>query len=214
MAVRRPLVIVGSNVEELPLGDTLPGVGGGMTVKQQVFTSSGTFTPSTALLDAGGMVEVLLVGGGGGGSNAVDAFSRTGGSGGEVKRRIVQVESAVTVTIGAGGSSVAANVVGNGGAGGTSSFGALVTALGGDGGKSATAMPGRSVGEGSGAGAWVSFGTMRGGVGAYGFSYGGPGNSGAAYANSAPGSGGPGSDAANAASGAGVAGICIVTWWE
>lgn len=35
---------------------------GGRTIKQQVFTSSGTFTPSQALLDAGGAVEVLLVG--------------------------------------------------------------------------------------------------------------------------------------------------------
>jgi len=68
--------------------------------KQQVFTVSGTFTPSQALLDAGGAVEVRCIGGGGGGG---DYYAYGGGSSGMDITRIVTVTGPVTVTIGAGG---------------------------------------------------------------------------------------------------------------
>ena len=53
--------------------------GGGGIPKYQEFTSSGTFTPTQALIDAGGRVAFLIVGAGGmayetgsGGGNAPD----------------------------------------------------------------------------------------------------------------------------------------------
>jgi len=110
--------------------------------KQQVFTVSGTFTPSPGLLAAGGVVEVRCVGGGGGGAighmgpgeKTVFSNSGGGGSGADITR-IVTITGPVTVLVGAGGT---------GGAwtgpprtrheptdGGTTSFGNLVVAPGG-----------------------------------------------------------------------------------
>jgi len=110
--------------------------------KQQVFTVSGTFTPSPGLLAAGGVVEVRCVGGGGGGAigpmaqnaKSVSSNSAGGGSGADITR-IVTITGPVTVLVGAGGT---------GGAwsgpprtrheptdGGTTSFGNLVVAPGG-----------------------------------------------------------------------------------
>ena len=40
---------------------------GGRILKQQIFTSSGTFTPTATHLAAGGWMTILSVGGGGGG---------------------------------------------------------------------------------------------------------------------------------------------------
>jgi len=63
------------------------GGGGGLTPKFQEFNSSGTFTPSQALIDAGGYIEVFLVAGGGAGNNA-----NYGGVGGEVVTNVPGVE--------------------------------------------------------------------------------------------------------------------------
>jgi len=52
---------------------------GGKSLKFQEFLSSGTFTPSAALLAAGGNVTVLLVGGGSGTGGALNGGA--GGSG-------------------------------------------------------------------------------------------------------------------------------------
>lgn len=179
----------GASIVEV--ANAIGGGGSSRTIKQQVFTTSGTFTPSQALLDSGGMVEVLLVGGGGGGRSSGPPV---GGSGGMVLKRVVQVTAARSVTIGAGAST--------GADGGASSFGDLV-ALGGR----ADGLP---CGEGSGTGA--TFGQAPGLVrantsGAYGFGAGGyrewPGVS-------TPPNTGRGGDAGVGAS----SGICIVTWWE
>ena len=40
--------------------DFFPAAGGGLKPKFQEFTSSGTFTPSQALVDAGGFIEIFL----------------------------------------------------------------------------------------------------------------------------------------------------------
>lgn len=88
--------------------------GGGLTPKFQEFTASGTFTPSAALIAAGGYIEVFLVGGG-----AQGASQQYGGTGGEVitKTMYLTSTSGISVTIGAG-----ANDGSNGNDGGASSF--------------------------------------------------------------------------------------------
>lgn len=108
-----------------------------LTVKAQVFTSSGTYTPTS------GMAWCILecVGGGGGGGASSDTIaaqvSAGGGGGGGGYAMIVAnaatVGASQTVTIGAAGSAgtVTGGVGGDGGSGGTSSVGSIVSALGG-----------------------------------------------------------------------------------
>ena len=111
------------------LTDFFPSGGGGLTPKFIEYNSSGIFTPSQALIDAGGYVEVFLVGGGERGANAGQ-----GGCGGEVISTMTYLNSLTdcTVTIGAG-------AVSNGADGGNSIFsgslagGLDITALGGSG---------------------------------------------------------------------------------
>ena len=91
------------------------GGGGGGIPKYQEFTTSGTFTPTQALIDAGGRIGLIVVGGGGGGTNAT--YASFGGVGGEVKfcySTLVNTNS-IAITIGAGGV-----VSGNDGTDGTS----------------------------------------------------------------------------------------------
>src|SRR5690348_13763530 len=88
--------------------------------RQQTFTSSGTFTPSARLLQLGGWVEAFIVGGGGGGGGASgNSGNAGGGGGGQIKRFIVQITGAVTVTVGAGGAAGTAGGAGAGGDGGS-----------------------------------------------------------------------------------------------
>lgn len=82
------------------LSDFLPaaGGGGGGIPKYEEFTSSGTFTPSQALIDAGGRISYIIVGGGG------RSDSNTyGGNGGYVKVGYQTLTSTTgcAVTIGA-----------------------------------------------------------------------------------------------------------------
>jgi len=88
----------------------------------QVFTSSGTFTPTPGVTK----YFVECMGGGGGGAKG------GGGSGGAAKG-FITTSSAQTVTIGAGGA--ASTTYGqNGGSGGATTFGSFITANGGQGG--------------------------------------------------------------------------------
>ena len=108
------------------------GGGGGGIPKYQDFTSSGTFTPTQALIDAGGRVAYFIVGGGERGEIGVYGH---GGAGGQVKMGYATLTSTTgcAVTIGSGGSGS------NNAAGGASSIafnsagGTAVTANGGDG---------------------------------------------------------------------------------
>ena len=59
------------------------GGGGGGIPKYQEFTSSGTFTPTQALIDAGGRVAYMIVGGGEKGESSWP--KKYGGAGGQVK---------------------------------------------------------------------------------------------------------------------------------
>lgn len=108
------------------------------TVNVLVFTTSGTYTPSTGMTSC--LIEVIGGGGGGGGctgSLAANQWSvaSAGGSGGYAKNlfNAATIGGSQVVTVGAGGAGGAA---GNnpGTAGGTSSVGALISATGGAGG--------------------------------------------------------------------------------
>lgn len=109
------------------LTDFFPSGGGGLTPKFEEFNSSGTFTPTQALIDAGGYIEVFLVAGGGrGGDN--------GGGGGEtiLTRMYLSSITVCSVAIGSGATT-------NDGTGGNSVFsgasagGVNLTATGGQG---------------------------------------------------------------------------------
>ena len=189
------------------LTDFFPsGGGGGLTPKFQEFNSSGTFTPSQALIDAGGYVEVFLVGGGAGAGNS----TLKGSTGGEalMKKMYLLNTNGCAVTIGSGGGSAATP-----GAGGDSTFDAsssgsvLVTAKGGivDGNQSQMISP-----------SWGSAGqnqdrTSVSGNGVFGYGAGAKG-----YANEA---GGVSSAKANSGQGGsyygtGGSGYCLIKWYE
>ena len=108
-------------------GYTLPRV--------QVFTASGTYTPSANLV--GAIVECVGGGGGGGGSPGAARQWHTaggGGSGGYSRKYLTstQIGASQTVTIGTAGGGGAGAA--NGSAGNATSFGALCIANGGAGG--------------------------------------------------------------------------------
>jgi len=165
--------------------------------KQQVFTVSGTFTPSPGLLAAGGVVEVRCVGGGGAGGGIYNPNTGSnwtqrkggGGSGADIGR-IVTVTGPVQIIIGAGGSD--AN-------GGTTSFGDLVIAPGG---KKGDYTGGAAGGLGGFAGEKAQNVTGSGGT----FTVGGQGGG--------AGGGGQNSGGGGAYNESGYSGICIVTWEE
>ena len=155
------------------------GGGGGGIPKYQDFTSSGTFTPTQALIDAGGRVAYLAVGGGQRGFWQYNSNDYPeGGTGGQVKFGYATLTSTTgcAVTIGAGGT-------GDGSGGGdttiafNSAGGTAVTSKGGSGGALSY------VGPGAGAKMSISSSTLnKSGAqsGALGFGGGGSAQKGAA----------------------------------
>jgi hypothetical protein len=112
-------------------------IGGAFTTKNQVFTTTGTYTPTTGMA----WCQIEVVGGGGGGAGcpaSVGISSPVGGGGGAggYARKIVSAATigvSQAVTIGAGGAGGAAGLnAGNSGT--TTSVGAIVSATGGVGG--------------------------------------------------------------------------------
>ncbi|WP_143220679.1 MULTISPECIES: hypothetical protein [unclassified Achromobacter] len=103
----------------------------------RTFTANGTYTPTAGTKS----IIVEVVGGGGAGAGAIATTASTssgggsGGSGAYAKARFTSGFSGVAITIGAGGTAAAGAP---GGAGGTTSFGALVTCPGGRGGSIGT----------------------------------------------------------------------------
>ena len=154
--------------------------GGGGKLRYQDFTSSGTFTPSAALLANGGQCYYELIGGGSSGSIGT-SLPGIGGNAGEYKTGVITVTGPVTVTIGAGGAAVASvsgTIAGN--AGSASSIGALATAAGGAKPPAATANNAGCGGRGAGGVGYFTTDTSstldaRGGVGVNGRAGGGGG---------------------------------------
>ena len=189
------------------LTDFFPsGGGGGLTPKFEEFNASGTFTPSQALIDAGGYVEVFLVGGGGGPGNTTP-LSATGGEA-LIKKMYLTSVSSLMVAIGSGGGAGATS-----GAGGDSSVtgptgsGVNLTALGGR-------TDGRNIDMISPSWGGTSNNqdrTSDAGEGVFGYGAGGRG-----YASE---SGGVSSAKANSGQGAryygtGGSGYCLIKWYE
>lgn len=214
---------------------------GGRLINTQVFTSTGTYTPSVGTKSV--VVEVQGAGGGGGGSIAASSGQSSigggGGAGAYAKGRITSAFSGVTVTIGTAGAAGGAGTAG--GNGGTSSFGALISCPGGNGANaSGTAtIPGQqgggvassisiganvinSVGSAGGFGLVVVVNFGYGGIGGASFfggggmPGGGTGSSGAGVAATNKGAGGGGAftAASSSAQVGGAGGAGLVTIWE
>ena len=130
-------------VEEITVGSGLSLSGGVLTqaaqLREQLFTSSGTWTAPAGVTQV--QLVVIAGGGGGGGYNfgGADDGRQGGFAGVAVGSATVVPGTAYTVTVGAGGTGGATSV--NGTAGGTSSFGALMSATGGGGGSASSGSP-------------------------------------------------------------------------
>lgn len=213
----RPVTLVGDASSMWRFPDGQPNLG-----QRQVFTSSGSFTAPFA-----GWYFVRAIGGGGAGGGSTGTRNGGGGGSGEYAEgwHYLTAGQVVTVTIGAGGTG---NVSADGNGGGTTSFGALMTAIGGfagvssagplfSGGKGGLGGTGgqmRVTGGDGQSGSNVAGGTTPGGNGGAGF-FGGGGLSATVAANAAGaayGSGGGGTFGSSIAGGAGAAGMLSVEW--
>lgn len=164
-------------------------------------------------------VTVIGAGGGGGFSASASGLGSAGGGAGGLSQRLVDLAgvTSVSVTVGAGGAG--ATVAGNSGStGGTSSFGAYLSAtggLGGGGNNSNGNAPG-SGGRGSGGDHNTSLGAGSPNYGVFGGAGGGPGprsTQSAAVGNNAPDSGGGGSGAYTGYAGGNGADGCVIIQW-
>ena len=149
------------------------GLAPSFVMNMQMFTASGTYTPSAGLLYA--FIECVGGGGGGGGvvGNATTVNGAGGGGGGAYAHTLASaaaIGASQTVTVGAGG---AGGAVGNnpGGTGGDTSVGALCIAKGGLGGSGVNAAgnygTGGSGGAASGGTGDTNISGQHGGMGFY-----------------------------------------------
>lgn len=129
-------VLTSNGASTLPTWQTAP-VGTGINkVIRQVFTASGTYTPSANMVYCD--IEVCGGGGAGGGSSGTSPRTSGGGGGGGYAKKVVTaatIGASKAVTVGAGGVGVSNST---GGTGGTSSVGVIVSATGGAGGPTAS----------------------------------------------------------------------------
>jgi hypothetical protein len=187
------------------------GGGGGGIPKYQDFTSSGTFTPTQALIDAGGRVAYFAVGGGQRGGDTYNSDYRYGGAGGHIKSGYVTLNATTgcAVTIGAGGTSN-----GSGGGNTTIAFnsagGTAITANGGSGGSYSSS--GAAGGQRANSGSNQNNASAQSGTIGYGMG-------GASYVSATEVSPGIHSPIANTGSGSATgnnaaAGFVRITWFE
>jgi hypothetical protein len=182
----------------------------GRLIGIQIFTSSGTYTPTPGT----NSVIVQVVGGGGGGAGVAAGGSGTGNFGGGgasgsyAAAKVTSAFSGATVTIGAAGSGGASGGNNSGASGGTTSFGSIVSCPGGGGGNSTGATATAVIASGgtstttctiSGATAIANMSGRSGGLGLSGNNV----LSGGAGGNSELGSGGSAMYVGGSASGAG-----------
>jgi hypothetical protein len=107
-----------------------PASGGGLQKYSQTFYKSGTWTKPSGVKQ----VTVTCIGGGGGGYGSDTTYAFGGGAGGYIKTDVdVTGISSASVVIAAGGTSTANSPVSNVSDGGTTSFGDIVRAYGGQG---------------------------------------------------------------------------------
>jgi len=189
-----------SNISDLyPSG----GIGGGgLKPRFQEFLTSGTFTPTQALIDGGGMITVLLVASGGS-SNTTSH----GGNGGEVIEQQMYLTGTASCAVVIGGSVTASNgvdsIFNGSGAGGQT-----IIARGG------SRDPEQVDRKGASWGSIFDYdnGSSDAGSGTNGFGAGGgkTGNSEGGGIETGAANSGQGSGS-NRASGSGY---CLITWWE
>jgi hypothetical protein len=182
------------------------------------FTASGTFVVPEGVTAA----KVTVIGGGGAGGTHATQPAGGGGAGGRAIGVVTGLVAGNSVPVTVGGGGQPAGGPGYGGAGGTSSFGAWLSATGGAGGMggSGTAVCAGAQG-GMGVGGTVNlagaYGTDADNAAGRGGDGGGPGNgrgsTGTIVAMAAPGYGGGGGGGGTAASGAaGGGGLVIVEY--
>lgn len=114
---------------------------------QQLFTASGTYTPTAGMR----FCIVTMLGAGGSGAKTTTVNAATGGAAGALSKfkfTAAQIGISKTVTIGAGGAAVSG--AGNGNDGGSTSLGALGSAPGGNKGTTGGAQAGALGGVASG----------------------------------------------------------------
>ena len=217
------------NISDIDLVPTAPFVQFKLNSLTPGFSRMVTFYTSGTFIVPNGVsaLKVRLCGGGGGGGAGASGQGGAGGGAGGYAEAIVQATSgsAILVTVGAGGVGGVTSG-GTSGNGGTSSFGAYVSASGGGGGSNAgTYAYGGAPGVGSG-GALVTSGgygsdgnggtvTFAGNGGASLFGGGGrAASAGSAVEQNgtAPGSGGGGCYGTNGNGGSGAPGITIVEY--
>lgn len=161
------------------------------------FTSSGTFTPTTALT-----ADILVVAGGGGGGRGVGGGGGAGGLLGFTNQSLTATGYAVAIGAGGAGSS---STYGSNGA--NSTFGALTATIGGGGGGTNNLGSAEQYGRAGGSGGG-SYGTgYAGGAGTAG-----QGNAGGSPTNVGYGAGGGGAGAAASTTGSGSGGIGVNTY--
>lgn len=183
----------------------------GRLLNIQVFTSSGTYTPSAGTKK----IKIIITGGGasGGRQESTEFYARSGGAGGTRIAFIDVPLESIPITIGLGGESMSTSG-GIGNVGGDSIFGNLIIANGGTtsikGGSSSGS--GFGIDGGNGSGGSVDSDNTFGGVSFWG----GGGvfstlNSGLSDLNGrAYGSGGAGCSYSEENSGSGMSGICVI----
>lgn len=197
-------------------------------VLKQIFTASGTYTPSANMLYC--IVEAIGAGGGGGGGHQSGAAGGGGGAGGYSRgvfsAATIGASKVITINAAGTGGASSATSPGAGGTGGTTTVGALITCNGGVGGLAAaltscaqggtggTATTGDINITGGGGGSGTAGLTHNmGGMGGSGF-FGGGGAGGtdnnAASVGLAYGSGG-GAGQGFGAGAAGLAGVVFIT---
>jgi hypothetical protein len=202
------------------LTDFFPSGGGGLTPKFQEFNASGTFTPTQALIDAGGYIEIFLVAGGGGGVS--QDSDGNGGQGGEAKFKNMYLNStnSINVTIGSGGP-VDSGFGGNSLFSGSTAGGIDVTSNGGRFGGSGyeTWTGARTISPSWGSAYSSSTRTAAPSPGVFGYGMGGGSDNAATGAVTTngplPNSGQGGSSATNAGRySSGGSGYCLIKWYE